>query len=525
MAPTYENIILRFSVFFVLLAIVRFGQIEAFQRPVNFHPRETGKLENMKQNSNQRFLRHDVFLSASVPGSKQQDIFTQIQNTFSGMFNPAKAEPTPKLEPIKTQVGIVGAGVSGLVCAKELVKQGVDVKVFEASDGVGGRVRTDKVDGYLLDRGFQVFIEPYPEVQKQLNYEKLNLRQFQPGALVYYDGKLSKVADPFRQPQDTLAALLAPVGDIFDKIKVGIMRITIIFRSDEDIFKSAEMDTLSYLRNNWGFSDDMISKFFRPFYEGIYLAPLNKQSSRMFDFVFKMFAQGAASLPAEGIGKVATCLAEELPEGTIQFESEVQSVEKGKLLLKNGQEVVCDAVVVAADPQIARKLLNEQIEIPEARASTCLYFGVDGEAPVKGPVLVLNGEQTTPELPVNNVVFLEQCAPEYAPEGKSLASVTVVGNPAMSDEILIKNVTAHLAKMFGEQAREWKLLKIYRIPYAQPAQTPPNEVFEKDPMVSDGVYCCGDHRGTSTLNGAFESGVKVASTVTQALAAGESSQK
>ncbi|CAM9554144.1 unnamed protein product, partial [Heterosigma akashiwo] len=177
-------------------------------------------------------------------------------------------------------------------CAPASWRPGVGVSRLRGLRRRGGRVRTDEVDGFLLDRGFQVFIEPYPAVRRALDYRRLDLRPFQPGARVYTRAAgFSKVADPFRQPLDTVDALLAPIGDLFDKVRVGIMRTTIIFRSDEDIFKAEEMDTLSYLKNKWGFSDEMITKFFRPFYEGIYLAPLDKQSSRMFDFVFKMFAQ------------------------------------------------------------------------------------------------------------------------------------------------------------------------------------------------------------------------------------------
>ncbi|CAM9554075.1 unnamed protein product, partial [Heterosigma akashiwo] len=220
--------------------------------------------------------------------------------------------------------------------------------------------------------------------------------------------------------------------------------------------------------------------------------------------------------------QVGRVLAEDLPEGALALNAEVRSVAKGGLTLASGQKVICDAVVVAADPIVARKLLNEQIDIPEARASTCLYYAIDGEAPQKGAVLILNGEPTSAERPVNNVVFLEQCAPSYAPPGKSLASVTVVGDPEAGDAALEPAVRAHLAEMFGPAAgvEAWRLLRVYRIPYAQPAQTPPNAAgFAKDPLVSEGVFCCGDHRGTATLNGAFESGLRATDAVLAALAA------
>ena len=232
-------------------------------------------------------------------------------------------------------VVIIGAGVAGLACARALADTYGQVVLLDGANEVrareshrptthahrpppsplppaqvGGRVRTDvHPEGYLLDRGFQVFIEAYPEVRGQFggDYAPLDLQSFQPGALVATgSGNLARVSDPFRRPDQLLEALLAPVGSLVDKVRVGVMRVTTPLRSDASLLEAAELTTETHLRGTWGLSDGMLDGFFRPFYQGIFLAPLSAQSSRMFDFVFKMLATGGTSLPRLGMGEVRT---------------------------------------------------------------------------------------------------------------------------------------------------------------------------------------------------------------------------
>ena len=83
-----------------------------------------------------------------------------------------------------TDVAIVGAGLAGLTCAQDLTRAGLQCTVVEATDGVGGRVRTDAVDGFLLDRGFQILLSAYPQVKQRLDTAALDIGDFEPGALV-----------------------------------------------------------------------------------------------------------------------------------------------------------------------------------------------------------------------------------------------------------------------------------------------------------------------------------------------------
>jgi uncharacterized protein with NAD-binding domain and iron-sulfur cluster len=203
-----------------------------------------------------------------------------------------------------TQVAVVGAGVSGLVCARALAAAGLDVVLVESSDRAGGRVGTDVVNGFLLDRGFQVFLDAYPAAARELDLAALDLRAFLPGALVHTPEEGSawaRVSDPLRRPQDLVAALVAPVGTLLDKAKVGVYRLATLAWTLGDVFEHPETSTLEHLSVTLGLSDSMIDRFFRPFYQGIFLAPLEEQSSRMFEFVFYIFAIGRANLPANGM--------------------------------------------------------------------------------------------------------------------------------------------------------------------------------------------------------------------------------
>lgn len=411
---------------------------------------------------------------------------------------------------------VIGAGVSGLACARRLKAKNFKVKVIEASDGVGGRVRSDQIDGFTLDRGFQVFLDMYPDVRRCLGrkgLDNLNLQQFLPGAQVYAEGKFNLVADPFRRPQDIFAGLTANIGSLVDKVSVGLMRTQATFQDLKQVFTAEEKSTYDYLKQDCGLSDAILERFFRPFYRGIYLSELEDQSSHMFNFVFKMFADGSATLPEKGIGAVSDELAATL-KGSISFDSPVEKIEEGLVTLKSGETIEASKIIVATDGQTAGKLLPELVTPPTDRRSLCFYYAIDGPPPVEDPILFLNGEKITDQEPVNNVCFPSSVVKSLAPPGKSLASVSVI-DPKVSEEELEPYVKQHLGKWFGKGKVEgWKLLKSYKIKGAQPGQTIPNN-WEKKLQVAHGIYVCGDHMDTPTLNGAIRSGVRVADMIAE----------
>jgi phytoene dehydrogenase-like protein len=471
-----------------------------------------------------------------------------------------KASPRSSRKPTESvSLCIVGGGVSGLTAAITASKakgKSEDAKVvlLEATGTLGGRVQSDKTkDGYVLDRGFAVFIEEYPFSKELLDYEALKLGKFLPGALVKVKGRnrLAKVADPLRQPETLVDAVLAPIGSLFDKISLLPLIFTVRTKTVKELFEEAETDTFTALTDKWGMSDVILDRFFRPFLEGIYLAPLEEQSSRMFSFIFKMFSEGAATLPEGGMGAIAQQLVEKAnATGTDirvgQIVSKISQNDNGYLLeTLDGKTIIqAKSVIVATDCNVAQKIISqlegfqslETLPPPPQREVGCLYYSFDSETPVKEPILILNGaERGTENSPVNNVCFPSAVAKGYAPEGCGLCSVTVLKGAMDTfkgrEDELDQAVRKQLATWFPEQKEDilntWELQRIYNIPNAQPFQFkgpfPANVdggrvcTTYRGKDLPPGVYVCGDHMATATLNGALESGVNAGMAAASAL--------
>ena len=288
---------------------------------------------------------------------------------------------------MKVDVAIVGAGVAGLCCARHLQALGLECTVLEASDAVGGRVRTDAVDGFLLDRGFQVLLTAYPEAQAMLDYDALDLGSFYSGALVRCDGRFARIADPLRHPIDGLQSVFNGVGSSIDKIRVGLLRQRVLRGHWEDLFRQPLQTTEDGLRAE-GFSPQMVERFFRPFLGGIFLESELKTPLAMCHFVLRMFSSGTASLPAQGMGAIPAQLAAALPAGWVQLNRCVESADGTGVSLADGERIEARAVVVATEGPTAAKLLD--VEPPRSRSVTCLYFAAPKD-PVAEPILVLNG--------------------------------------------------------------------------------------------------------------------------------------
>ena len=408
---------------------------------------------------------------------------------------------------MSADVVVIGAGVSGLVCALELTRLGFSVQVLEASDAVGGRVRTDVVDGFQLDRGFQVLLTGYPEARRWLSYEGLALRSFEPGALVQFDGKLHRVSDPLRRPSQILSSAFAPIGTLRDKLLIAKLREQLVLATIDEVLTSPESSSMEALRD-YGFSPQIIERFFRPFLGGIFLDSELATSSRMFRFVFRMFALGYAALPSEGMQAIPRQLASALPEGSVRLNTEVESITGESVRLKSGDELRAAAIVVACDPAHAEWLLSSTDAgiRTTMRGVDCLYFAAD-RAPLEAPFLVLNGDGSGP---INNLCVPSVVAPSYAPPGSHLISVTVL-KPAINEEVTLQQVKAQLSRWFGREAERWQHLRTYRIPEALPDQSLSCGGVRMSPVrVDKGLYLCGDHRRTASLNGAMNAGRRAA---------------
>jgi len=403
---------------------------------------------------------------------------------------------------------VVGAGVSGLVAALELKRRGFVVQVLEASDNVGGRIRTDVVDGFLLDRGFQVLLTAYPEARRCLDYQALNLREFEPGAIVHTKGRFHTISDPIRRPRKAVPSAIAPVGTLNDKLLIAKLRGELLDAEIDQVLSAPEATTLAALRA-YGFSEKIIERFFRSFMGGIFLDPELQTSSRMFGFVYRMFAQGAAALPNGGMQEIPRQLSARLGASAIRLHAGVQHVWDGGVRLENGEELFAGAVVVACDPIHAAWLLPDIGIRTAMRGVRCLYFAA-ADTPIGERYLVLNGDG---EGPINSLCVPSVIAPGYAPRGCHLVSVTVLHAP-LSEDILIRNVREQLLRWFGEQANGWEYLRSYHIENALLDQSPARGGVAMAPVrLRPGLYVCGDHCGTASINGAMLAGRRAAEAV------------
>jgi phytoene dehydrogenase-like protein len=401
-------------------------------------------------------------------------------------------------------VVIIGSGVSGLAAARLLQPRGVKTVVLERTDTLGGRIRSDHYEGFTLDRGFQVLLTAYPEAQQQLDYERLDLKPFSPGALVWDGNDFHKVVDPMRDVVGGLRTALEPVGTLSDKARIALLRHDVTRGELADIMTRPETWTFSALRSR-GFSGDIIRKFFRPFLAGVFLESELETSSRFFEFVFRMFAEGDAALPARGMQAIPEQLAASLQPETIRFSSHVEKIERGTVRLADGEAIATESVLVATEGPEAARLLGWPAP-PPARSVTTIYYS-SPEPPVSEPMLMLNGSGSGL---VNNVCVPDQVASGYAPPGKSLVSVSLIGLPE-TDGSIEDTVKKELQDWFGPLAKHFAHLRTYRIPYALPDQSSGSlEQVEKPVHAGPGVFVCGDHRDTASINGALSAARRAA---------------
>lgn len=413
--------------------------------------------------------------------------------------------------PERVDVVVVGAGLAGLAAAGAVQRASRSVAVLEASDGVGGRVRTDVVDEFRLDRGFQVLLTAYPEVQRQLDLPALRLRLFDPGSLVWLGRRMYAVGDPTRRPGLLLSSALAPVGSVLDKVRLAGLLHRLRRTDPVALLRGDDVSTLTALREV-GFSTRIIDRFFRPLLGGIQLDPQLTASRRMADIILRCLATGDSAVPALGMQAIPDQLAAQLAPGTVHTGARVAEVRIGEVRTEDGLTVQADRIVVATEGPSAAALLREHhVVSPLSRSVSCVWFAAP-TAPFGQKLIVLDGTLTGPAL---NVAVMSNVAPEYAPAGQVLIAAAC---PAVHDDgaELAIAVQQQLRGWWGPQVDAWSVLRVDSIHHGQPDSRPPFHVKQRVAL-GDGLFVCGDHRDTPSIQGALFSGRRTGEAVLASL--------
>ncbi|MGN6245409.1 MAG: NAD(P)/FAD-dependent oxidoreductase [Motilibacteraceae bacterium] len=396
-------------------------------------------------------------------------------------------------------VVVVGAGLAGLAAAGHLLAAGAPVRVLEAGDAVGGRVRTDEVDGLLLDRGFQLYNPSYPEGRRVLDHDALDLRAYVAGVVVAKGGRRHRLADPRREPGWALASALAPVGSPLAKARFAAYAVRAATRPVRELLDAPDA-TAALSLTAAGVHGPVLEQVVRPFLAGVFGEDELATSRRFAELVLRSFVRGTPSLPARGMRAIPEQLAGRLPAGTVELGSRVDDV---------ASLTSARAVVVATDPVTAAALSG--LPVPPTNALTTFYH-LAPQAPSHLSALHVDGDRSGP---VVNTSVISNVVPDYAP-GRHLVSSTVLGS--RDDPATERTVRAQLARIYGCPTDGWDLVRTYPIPHALPAMLPPLDV--RQPVrVRPGLYVAGDHRDTASIQGALVSGRRAAAAVLQDLGA------
>ena len=409
----------------------------------------------------------------------------------------------------KCIIHIIGAGISGLTAAKVLEEKGFYPVVLEATDRAGGRVKTDVLNGHQMDHGFQVLITGYPAAQRYLNYEKLNLQKIAPGAAIFKNKKQIIIGDPLRDLFFLLPTLLSGIGNFQDKIKILQLNAELKKKSLLAIFSTPTEKTSTYL-TKFGFSKHIISDFFKPFFSGIFLETKLETSSRMFEFVYKMFGEGYATIPKSGMEAIPKQLLKQLKNTTFKYNTKVAEVNEGEIVLENQTKIKSHYTLIATQANRLLPHLNRQ----SISWKSCVNFYVQTDKrTIKLPLLFLIAFQSSL---VNNIFYTTSIAPKTKAK-KELLSVTVIETQNLKEEALLQQVKKELKELCGIDAGQ--LIKQYSIPMALPNLA--NLTHELDPIdtqVGNTLFVAGDTLLNASLNAAFIAGetaalrlVKVAS--------------
>jgi protoporphyrinogen oxidase len=405
----------------------------------------------------------------------------------------------------KEKIYIIGAGLSGLVTALELERAGFSPVILESSDRIGGRIKTDQIDGFLLDQGFQILNTAYPELNRYLDLNALHLKEFDAGAIIFKGKECVFVNYPLRNPLKGLGMAFSKVGTFSDKMKMFRLTLKLKKKTVEAIFEEESIPTHQYL-TELGFSDLIIENFFMPFFRGIFLEKHLNTSSRIFEFLFKMFATGKAAIPERGMGEIPAMLRSQLSRTQIYFDTPVDRVDGKSIRLKNGEIIESDRIVIAVQPDLVMRQLQGQFSFP--RRAITLYFSLQRSF-ISEPIIGLVARDRL----INNFTFLTDVASNYSTNGRALLCVTVLES-SLDEEELIKAVLAELEEISGISGEYFRFVKAYHIDNALPfLEDPKYSIPMTECKITDHVFLAGDYLLYGSINAAMNSGRTAAEAV------------
>ena len=406
------------------------------------------------------------------------------------------------------KIHITGAGVSGLIAAKVLEDNGYCPFVIEASDRVGGRVKTDLVHGFQLDHGFQVLLTAYPAAKKYLDFDALELQKFLPGASIFKNKKQKIIGDPLKEISLLFSTLFSGIGSFSDQLKILKLNSELKKKSISAIFSDKEQDTFSYL-SDFGFSNKIINDFFKPFFSGIFLEKKLKTSSRMFEFIYKMFGEGAAAIPKAGIEAIPKQLLKNLNATTFRFNTKVASLKDGALMLEDGSILESDFTIVATDVSDLVPKLKKQAT--EWKSCHTFYFETEKRR-IKKPLIGLVADQ---DALINNI-FYHTSLESASPSLKELLSVTIIDDQNLTKEVLLETVVKELKQYCDIDLV--KLIKHYEISKALPVLNELKyDMLPAETRITNSLFLAGDTQLNGSLNAAILSGERAAMGVVETL--------
>ncbi len=393
---------------------------------------------------------------------------------------------------------IIGGGLSGLAAANTVSQNGHTFQLLEKGTALGGRVQTSKINGHLIDHGFQVYLPHYEEGKRFFDYTSLEFKPFDPGALVLYgNGNYDTIGDPLRKPSTVFNTLFSKVGSFGDKQRLLKLRKKAYKYCQNPDSVDTSMSTYEFL-TKFGFKKEMIANFFIPFFSGVFFDPTLDTSSAMFLFLYNKFASSLASVPAKGMGELSNQLAAGLPQENIHFQSEVKSIAKKSVQVAGGSNYLGDKIILAAPDE---KLLNEAAIKRQWRSSHTIYFESSTSPHNKKLVGIVAKKNSI----INNISVMSNVNSSYAPSQKHQIAVSIFGSEF--SQSIEQQIKSECKRWFGNTVDQWEVIDKRLIHQALPDQQQVSFHFDKAACKrGDNIYRAGDAMLNGSIDGALKAG-------------------